>query len=66
MHVRKSESLSPGEREGGREAEKEKLSVASWAERALIWKRIQYAASSHRVVRLCSESVTHSSKLCIW
>ena len=41
MHVRKSESPPPGERGGGRKAWKEKLSVASWEEKALICKRIQ-------------------------
>ena len=41
MHVGKSERLPPGERERGRKAEKEKLYVASWEEKALICKRIQ-------------------------
>ena len=41
MHVRKSESPPPGVRERGRKAWNEKLSVASWEERALICKRIQ-------------------------
>ena len=41
MHARKSEGPPPGERETGRKAWKEKLSVAIWEERALICKRIQ-------------------------